>query len=174
MEYLLKQARTVLATTAPRWRTLAESVDEELLAREPAPGEWSAAQCLRHLVEAERDVFPVRVRCFLAGHDFPAYDPNAAASAAAARPLRQFVDEFETLRAGSLALLATLTEDDLGRTARHAELGPVTLGELIHEWAAHDLMHTVQGERALMQPFIAGCGPWRTYFTDHLVKPASH
>jgi hypothetical protein len=30
---------------------------------------------------------------------------------------------------------------------------------MIHEWAAHDLMHTIQGERALMQPFIADCGP---------------
>ena len=23
----------------------------------------------------------------------------------------------------------------------------VTLGEMLHEWAGHDLMHTVQGER---------------------------
>jgi len=28
-------------------------------------------------------------------------------------------------------------------------------------------MHTVQAERALMQPFIEGCGPWRPYFRDH-------
>ena len=40
--------------------------------------------------------------------------------------------------------------------ARHQELGPVTLEQLLHEWAAHDLMHTVQAERALMQPFIEG------------------
>jgi hypothetical protein len=30
-------------------------------------------------------------------------------------------------------------------------------------------MHTVQGERALMQPFIAGCGAWQSYFTAHAV-----
>jgi len=30
--------------------------------------------------------------------------------------------------------------------------------------SAHDLMHTVQAERAMMQPFIAGSGPWRPYF----------
>ena len=32
------------------------------------------------------------------------------------------------------------------------------------------------GERALMQPYIAGCGPWRTagYFADHdLGDPAA-
>jgi hypothetical protein len=43
----------------------------------------------------------------------------------------------------------------------------VTLGELIHQWAGHDLMHTVQGERAILQPFIAGSGPWRGSFADH-------
>jgi hypothetical protein len=32
-------------------------------------------------------------------------------------------------------------------------------------------MHTVQAERALMQPFIQGCGPWQVYFTDHLPRP---
>jgi len=37
----------------------------------------------------------------------------------------------------------------------------------VNEWAAHDLMHTVQAERALMQPFLAKSGPWRPYFADH-------
>ncbi|MBP2677512.1 MAG: DinB family protein, partial [Deltaproteobacteria bacterium] len=53
----------------------------------------------------------------------------------------------------------------------HQELGVVTLGEMIHEWAGHDLMHTVQGERAILQPFIDGCGPWKRYFSDHTVPP---
>jgi hypothetical protein len=71
------------------------------------------------------------------------------------------------MRVASLELLARLTPADLSRTARHSELGSVTLEQLLHEWAAHDLMHTVQAERALMQPFIAGSGPWRGYFADH-------
>jgi hypothetical protein len=29
-------------------------------------------------------------------------------------------------------------------------------------------MHTVQGERAILQPFIEGCGPWKPYFADHV------
>ena len=72
------------------------------------------------------------------------------------------------MRADSLALWDKLAESDLDRTARHSELGVVTLRELLNEWAGHDLMHTVQAERALMQPFIEGCGPWRSYFTDHI------
>ena len=42
--------------------------------------------------------------------------------------------------------------------------------EMIYEWAGHDLMHMVQAERAIMQIFIDGCGPWRKYFLDHMIK----
>lgn len=63
-----------------------------------------------------------------------------------------------------------VTPADLGRQARHQELGVVTMSELLHEWAGHDLMHTVQAERALMQPFIQGCGPWQRYFSDHFAR----
>ncbi len=47
--------------------------------------------------------------------------------------------------------------------------GMVTLGEMIHEWAAHDLNHTIQAERAIMQPLIQESGPWRIFFKDHVV-----
>ena len=70
----------------------------------------------------------------------------------------------------SLAALKKVTVNDLSRQARHQELGVVTMNELLHEWAGHDLMHTVQAERALMQPFIQGCGPWQSYFGDHFVE----
>ena len=56
------------------------------------------------------------------------------------------------------------------RRVRHQELGPVTLREMLSEWAAHDLNHTVQAERALIQPFLLECGPWIAYFKDHLIK----
>ena len=74
---------------------------------------------------------------------------------------------FAEARARSLLSLAAVTEADLERTARHSELGQVTLREMLNEWAGHDLMHTVQAERAVMQPFIVGSGPWRSYFADH-------
>ena len=64
-------------------------------------------------------------------------------------------------------LLATLTESDLDRASRHSELGPVTLRQFLNEFWAHDTMHLVQAERALMQGFIPETGPWRSYFVDH-------
>ena len=44
------------------------------------------------------------------------------------------------------------------------------MAELLNEWAAHDTMHIVQAERALMQSFVTGSGPWRSYFADHDVE----
>jgi hypothetical protein len=168
MTDLLDQVQAVLATTPARWQSLTKALSHDLLARPPAPGEWSALDCLVHLLDTERAVFPVRVEAFLAGRDFPAFDPDAEGTKA--DPENSPADlalRFVHLRRASLALLAGLTDADLPRRARHAELGIVTLGDMLHEWAAHDLMHTVQAERALMQPFIVGSGAWRPYFADH-------
>ncbi len=63
-----------------------------------------------------------------------------------------------------------MKDDDLRRTSQHPKFGTVTLAELLHTWAGHDLMHTVQAERALMQPFMLGCGPWRAFYRDHEVS----
>jgi hypothetical protein len=116
-------------------------------------------------------VFPVRVQCFLEGRDFEAFDPDAQGTAS--NPSQSPADiatRFAQCRTASLELLKEVRPKDFSRTARHAVLGLVTLAEMFHEWAGHDLMHTVQAERALMQPFIDGCGPWRFYFADHEIK----
>lgn len=167
MPSFLAQVQAILATTAARWQALTETVDVDLLTRPPRAGEWSAADCLQHLVDTERFVFPARVRAILASQDFAAYDPDAEGTVNTTQTPTQLAAEFANLRAESLPLLASLTPADLPRTARHADLGVVTLEQLLHEWVGHDLMHTVQGERSLMQPFIAGSGPWRHYFKDH-------
>jgi hypothetical protein len=168
MQDVMLWSQSVLRTTPARWTALAESLEPELMRRVPAPGEWSAAECLHHLVETEREVFPVRVQRFLDGKDFDAFNPGAeGAEAQAMIDAALLAEEFERLRSASLQLLSRLGHADLDRTALHPELGRVTLRELIQEWAGHDLMHTVQAERALMQPFIDGCGPWKVYFQDH-------
>jgi hypothetical protein len=169
---ILVYARPILETTPARWMSLIQALPADLTTLAPATKEWSAAECLQHLVDAERYVFPPRVRAILAGQDFPAFDPDKQGTPAGSRSPADLAEEFAQLRAGSLALLEKVKPDDLSRKARHSELGMVTLDELLHEWAGHDLMHTVQAERALMQPFIRGSGPWRHYFADHDVELA--
>lgn len=166
---VLTWSRTILTTTPKRWTDLTATLPPELLTMAPAAGQWSALQCLQHLVDAERMVFPKRVHYLLTGQDFPAFDPDSQGSTPVAEQTPMaLAAEFGRLRTEALAAYDTVTAADLSKRARHQELGVVTLSELIHEWAGHDLMHTVQAERALMQPFIRGCGPWLPYFADHV------
>jgi hypothetical protein len=168
---ILTAASAVLRVTPARWNELTRSVPDDLLMRAPASGEWSALDCLQHLVDTERWVFPARVLALRMGKDFPAFDPDSQGTKPdVSMTPADLAAEFAQLRGEGLAALAKVTLEDLERRARHAELGMVTMSELLHEWAAHDLMHTVQAERALMQPFIAGSGPWQPYFRDHVAQ----
>jgi hypothetical protein len=171
---LVRLVYPVLETTPQRWIQLASKLPPELFQRKPAVNEWSAYDGLLHIVDTERSVFPPRVGYLLRGEDFPAYHPGKEGEGTEDPPTPiELAGEFARLRAESIAMLLNVGEDDLKRTARHQELGMVTLGEMIHEWAGHDLMHTVQGERAILQPFIDGCGPWKRYFSDHVVPPST-
>lgn len=172
-DHILPWTRAVLETTGPCWLRLTQTVPEELLTRIPAPGEWSAVDCLRHLLDVERSVFPVRVRAILAGQDFPAFDPAQREAPAPNSTAQQLAEAFAEAREVGLAALAQVREQDLPRTARHSTLGIMTLSETLHAWAAHDLNHTVQAERAMMQPFIGGSGALAFRFEDHLAKRGS-
>ena len=169
MSDLIGDLIDILRIDIDRWRTLAGGLDRELLARPPAPGEWSALQCLGHAADTEGFVFAARIRAIKDGRaELPSYDPDVQGTPVTPEtdPLA-LAERLGAQRRDSLALLATVTEADLDRTSRHLELGPVTLRDLLNEWAAHDLMHIVQAERAVMQPFIPSSGPWRFYFADH-------
>ncbi len=161
---------SILTSTPGRWLLLAEHLPADLFTRRPAEGEWSAFECLAHVIDTERHVFPVRIRAFLAGQDFPAFNPPPqGAKPTAAETGLDMARTFAALRQENLALVGKLTEADLPRTARHAELGLVTLEQQLNEFAAHDLDHLIQAERAVMQPFISASGPWIKYFTTNRV-----
>ena len=169
MSELIDRTIAILAANAPRWAILADSIEFELLARPPEPGEWSALQCLGHAADTEVAVFGRRVEAIRDGEPRLArYEPDIEGT-----PITSSTDPAELVarhaagRAQNLAMLATLTDGDLEKTSIHAELGEVSLAQLLNEWAAHDLMHIVQAERALMQPFIPASGPWRSYFAEH-------
>jgi uncharacterized damage-inducible protein DinB len=164
---IVEQVQAVLSTTPERWQRLVSTLPADLLARPPAEGEWSAFNCLQHLLTAERLVFLPRFQAFFTGQAFIDFDPNAQHGDSAAQTPEQLVAEFVHRRQESLALLAQVKDGDLKRTAQHPKFGTVTLGQLLHTWAAHDLNHTVQAERALIQPFMLGSGPWRSFFRDH-------
>jgi hypothetical protein len=169
MDELLPRVMTILSTTPGRWIQMANLLPLDMLSMKPAPGEWSAVECLQHLIDTE-SVFQSRLDAFREGRDFPAFNPDEEGTKLENPSPETLAGEFDRRRAESLIRLEKLTPASYGLRARHAELGPVTLEQMINEWAAHDLNHTVQAERALMQPFLRACGPWQKYFTDHMVQ----
>ena len=168
---ILGWAPTALATTPARWFNLVQSVPAALLIERPAPEAWAALECLQHLIDTERLSMPVRVQALLTGQPFPGFTPIQHAAPQTV-PIA-LAEEFSRLRQENLALLARVTPADLDRRALHAEYGMVSMSEFLHHWVGHDFMHTVQAERALLQPCIRGCGPWRVNYTDHMAAGAT-
>ena len=173
MENVLQSVKAVLGTTSSRWQTLIEMLPSQLIERPTRPGQESAKDWLRHLLAAEIYLFPVRVRDFMSGReDFlpirpdQEYQPNPEPSAI------EMAHEFARIRQASLSMLEGVTPGDLERSAVHTELGQVKLGQLISEWALHDLAHSADAELALMQPFIQNAGGWRQYFKKYDVELA--
>ncbi|MFL5674157.1 MAG: DinB family protein, partial [Chloroflexota bacterium] len=88
----------------------------------PEPGEWSANECVGHLIESERRGFAGRVRIILAA---PAGKPpilEAWDQAAVARARRdelragaELAAEFDALRADGVKLVRGLRKGDLVR-----------------------------------------------------------
>jgi hypothetical protein len=44
---------------------------------------------------------------------------------------------------------------------RHADLGPVTLEQLLATWTVHDLNHEAQIVKTLAKRYRDAVGPWR-------------
>lgn len=160
----IDRVSSVLATSSRRWLDLAATVPEDILVRPATPGEWSAVDCLRHLLQADRHVFPGRVQQFLAGDEELAVPAPASFPPAVEQTARELAEAFARVREENLGMLAALRPGDLERTARSRRLGPITLGDSVHQWALHDLDHLVQAERALLQAFVAGSGTLRSFY----------
>jgi hypothetical protein len=91
--------RAVLETTPTRWLNLVERLPLDLLDHAPAPGEWSALGCLRHLLATEQEVFPVRMQAFLADQEsLAAFNPDAPVSATDALTPMELARAFARLR----------------------------------------------------------------------------
>jgi hypothetical protein len=165
---IIAWCKSVISITPARWFSLVQSVPMELLTMRPAPNEWSAIECLQHVVDVEQISFPVRIKALLAEQPFPGFNP--ADQPPKPPPTPALADTFNQLRQQNLLLLDQVTAADLDKQAFHAEYGMVTMRQFLHHWAGHDLNHLVQAERALMQPYIRGCGAWVVNYDDHIIK----
>lgn len=166
---ILAWSHTILASTPLRWQYLLDTYPQELLSHSPAPTEWSALECLQHLVDVDTISTSVRLKAFLAGEGFPDFDPNQQTKKDASTIA--LGAEFSRLRQENLQLLSQFGVVDLSKEVRHAEYGMVSVSHFLHHLVAHDLMHTVQAEQAMMQAMINGAGAWKVNYTAHIISP---
>jgi hypothetical protein len=118
----------------------------------PEPTEWSANECVGHLIEAERRGFAGRIRRILAadGPEIPAdlesWDPPAVAEARRddLRPAAELAAEFDALRSDGVSLVRGLSAADMDRVGIHPMVGPLRVDELLGEWVHHDRNHIRQ------------------------------
>ena len=117
--------------------------------RRPAPREWSVAELLGHLWDAEI-AYSFRARAILA-QDRPAligYDQDAWATLARP-PFGELLAAFGALRAASLALARGTPEARWGRLGIHEERGPTSFRLTTETIAGHDRAHLLQLEQTV-------------------------
>jgi hypothetical protein len=69
-------------------------------------------------------------------------------------------DQFEKQRKNNVVYLRSLPSAAGFRVALHPEVGEITLNQMLHEWALHDLGHTRQiAELVRARRYLQGAGP---------------
>jgi DinB superfamily len=149
------------------------SATEEQLQWKPAMDRWSISEVLAHLADVEVVGFRERVQQML-DRDNPAlanYDQNAAYAAGkytSGKP-RENLKKFCHERDRTLSWLRYVPATMVSRTGQHAAVGPITVGQLMNEWAFHDLGHIRQiTELYRSRAFFPAMGGFQKYYS---IKP---
>jgi hypothetical protein len=131
-------------------------------------GTWSAYDIVGHLIHGERSEWMARTRMILEFGEtrtFDRFDRLAQERESQGRMLGQLLDEFASLRSKNLAEVGALglQPQAFERRGRHPVFGPVTLGQLLATWAAHDMTHLHQISRVMAHQYRDAVGPWSVY-----------
>ncbi len=161
----------LLEATPAILRGLMAEVSEEDARWKPGADRFSIAEVLSHLLHSEWHCYRYRLDRFL-GEDMPEFEPDDAQMFLDvyknADPEEDFA-HFEDQREANLELLRGLPGSAGARKALHKVVGEITLSQLLHEWALHDLGHIRQvAELVRARKYLAGAGPLGA---DYMLKP---
>lgn len=136
----------------------------EVLDWKPAADRWSIGEVLSHMNAIER-LYEQRARRMVM-EDSPslAKFEGSAEEELQKKSARQHLEEFIALRRAFVFYLHGIPSVSAGRTGQHPELGRITLSQMLHEQANHDLGHLRQiAELYRAQAFYSYCGPFQKY-----------
>jgi hypothetical protein len=167
MEFRLEDAIPVLERTPAVLVAQLEELPAGWLAAREREDAWSPSEIVGHLINGERTDWIPRARIILKQESYRRFEPfDRFAELKSDRPVRERLQEFANLRAGSIATLRgwNLKEKDLALTGEHPELGSVTLRQLLATWVVHDVSHVSQITRTMARAYTEAVGPWTAYF----------
>ena len=152
----------LLEATPGVLRGLMSELTDEDARWKPAPDRFSVAEVLAHLSHSEGHCYRMRLDQFLA-EARPTFEPDDAQMYLdlyrGADPEEAF-NNFEEQRVDNLEYLRTLPGSARERRAIHTEYGEITLSQMLHEWALHDLGHIRQiAELVRARRYLEGAGP---------------
>jgi DinB family protein len=152
----------LLEATPAILRGLMAGISEEDARWKPAPDRFSIAEVLSHLSHGEGHCYRSRADRFLS-EELPEFEPDDAQLHLElyrnADPEEAF-GRFEEQRETNLEWLRGLSAESGSRRALHREAGEITLSQMLHEWALHDLGHVRQiAELVRARKYLAGAGP---------------
>jgi hypothetical protein len=95
----------------------------------------------------------------------PKFDPTSTVAGDYTRGrAEENLAAFIKARRATVVLLRSIPPDSAERTATHSELGCITLGQMLNEWASHDLGHLRQiAELYRARAFHPYSGPFQKY-----------
>ena len=151
----------MLETTPDILRCLMSEVSEDDVRWKPAPDRFSIGEVLAHLSHSEGHCYRTRLDRFLS-EERPQFEPDDAQFHLElyrnADPEDSF-DHFEEQRETNVEFLRSLPESAGKRVAYHREVGEITLDQMLHEWALHDLGHVRQvAELVRARKYLPGAG----------------
>lgn len=145
-----QDAIKVQRSTAAKLKKLIHGLTPKQLKWKSEPGNWSIAEILAHLADAEI-VASWRMRSVLGanGTAIQPFDQDVWASVFqyAKRDARQSLEVFRVLRENNLAMLKAIPRESWDNYGMHAERGKETIAHLARMFAGHDTNHVLQVER---------------------------
>ena len=137
-----------LEQSAARIASVVGRLGESGLSRAYGPGKWTGRQVLAHLADAEMAIgFRMRQVLSEDHHRIQGFDEGAWARRYDDVDVATALASFQAVRRWNLALLRSLTKDDLARVGVHPERGEETLETIVRLLAGHDLNPLGQLER---------------------------